>query len=79
LPHSFSGKEATAYEEFRILEIMLSACIYQVDRTLEAFQLSVLRERFFKAFQCNQQILETKTNRKTAPAVLCLIVQDCLK
>jgi len=45
LPHSFSGKQATAYEEFRILEIMLSACIYQVDRTLEAFQPSVLRER----------------------------------
>ena len=74
-----SGKQATAYEEFRILDIMLSTCIYQVGRTLEAFQPSVLRERVFKAFQCNQQILETKINRKTAPALLCLVVQDCLQ
>lgn len=74
-----SGKQAKAYEEFRILEIMLSACIYQVGRILEAFQPSVLRERVFKTFQCNQQILETKINRKTAPALLCLVVQDCLQ
>lgn len=78
LPHCFAGKQATAYEEFRILEIMLSACIYQVDRPLEPFQSSVLSERFFKAFQCNEQTLETKINRKTAPAMLCLVVQGSL-
>lgn len=78
LPHSFSGTQATAYEELRILDIMLSACIYQVDGTLEGFQPSVLRERAFKAFQCNEQILETKINRKTPPAVLCLVAQGSL-
>jgi hypothetical protein len=78
-PHCFSGTQATAYEELRTLEIMLSACIYQVDHTLEPFQPSVLRERVFKTCQCNQQILETKINRKTAPAVLCLVVQECLQ
>lgn len=78
LPHSFSGKLATAYEELRILEIMLSAYIYQVDRTLEPFQSSVLSERVFKAFQCNEQIIETKINRKNAPAMLCLVVQGSL-
>jgi hypothetical protein len=40
-----STNPAPAGNEFRLLEVMLSACIYQVDCTLEAFLPSVLRER----------------------------------
>jgi len=70
-----SGNEqATAADEFRMLEIMLSACICQVQRTLEAFLPSVLRERTFNAFRCSKQILDARIDIKTAPAVLCVFI-----
>lgn len=67
-----SGKQATAYEEFRILEIMLSACIYQVGRTLEAFQPSSLQffvSGFLKRSNAINRFLKPKLIGK--PRQLC--------
>jgi len=68
----------TSFDEFRVLEKMLSACIYQVDCTLEAFLPSALRERIHKAFLCDERILETKIKKESVPAVLCVFVQGSL-
>lgn len=73
-----STEPASACNELWLLEMMLSACIYQVNCTLEAFLPSVLRERIHKAFRCDKQILGTKMKKETIPAVLCVFVQGSL-
>jgi hypothetical protein len=78
LPTPSSTEPASACNELWLLEMMLSACIYQVNCTLEAFLPSVLRERIHKAFLCDKQILETKIKKESVPAVLCVFVQGSL-
>jgi hypothetical protein len=60
LPHSFSGNQATAYEALRILEIMLGACIYQVDSTLEPSSLQFFVSGFLKRANAINRFLKPK-------------------
>ncbi|MDC6378982.1 hypothetical protein BW687_002180 [Pseudomonas graminis] len=72
---SSMAQQSSAQQELQFLQLLLSACIDEVCLTLKAFLPSVLRTRVFKAFQSNEQILNSKIDEGAAPVLLCLIVK----
>lgn len=73
-----SAQQSTAIQQTRLLQLFLSACIEEVDKTLEAFLACFLRARVYEAFKNNKRILDAKINSNIAPALLCLLVQGSM-
>lgn len=71
------AQQSTALQQTQFLHLLLSACIEEVDKTLEAFLPSFLRARVYEAFN-NKRILDAKINGRVAPALLCLLVQGSM-
>lgn len=68
------AQQGLGQQELQFLQLLLSACIEEVDLTLDAFLPAVLRTRVFKAFLGNERILDAKNDAAVAPMLLCLIV-----
>jgi hypothetical protein len=72
------AQQSSADQELEFLQLLLSACVYEVSLTLDAFLPAVLRARVFNAFESNERILDARVDKDIAPALLCLIVQGSM-